>query len=550
MRNLVLFPTLIGAVMLSCSLSPVELAGGSTSTPNEVITGCAIFSTGDPAARTEVQLIPSSYVANGSIPSSSLPTDTTDESGVYCFTHVDTGAYNIQAVHLVTRTRALLTGIAADTDTVHVPHAVLEPAGNLLVILPDSLDSTDSYLIIPGTTIAKLIDSKRDTLVLDSVPVGLIPEIAYSSINGTTVTTIRYNILLTSGDTAVVRNPAWKYARSLGLNTSASGANVAGTVTDFPVLIRLNAGNFDFSQAHTEGGDLMFTGNGNRSLPREIERWDPVTELAEVWVKVDTVFGNNSSQSIIMYWGNSTTTPPSEDSRVFDTADGFQGVWHLNENADTLYDATPNRYHGIRHGTMNASSCMIGIGQSFGDSGGYVDMGNVLNPGSNSLTLSAWVKRSATGLQTIMAKSDGGDPNVTYGWSLSFHTADQLHFFAANKEGSWGSNDAFDCWSREDMPIVDTTWHYAVAVIDRPDDVNYRLYLDGEDITGGASGKVADLGQLMNSVAFRIGAEADDDYQFTGLIDECIVAFTARNEDWLRLCFINQGPDDRLVEFE
>ena len=113
MRNHILFPALTCAVMLSCSPSPVELTGGSTSTPNEVVTGCAIFPTGTPAERTEVLLIPSSYVANGSIPSSTLPTDTTDESGVYCFTHVDTGTYTIQAVHLVTRTRALLTGIAA-----------------------------------------------------------------------------------------------------------------------------------------------------------------------------------------------------------------------------------------------------------------------------------------------------------------------------------------------------------------------------------------------------------------------------------------------------
>jgi hypothetical protein len=47
----------------------------------------------------------------------------------------------------------------------------------------------------------------------------------------------------------------------------------------------------------------------------------------------------------------------------------------------------------------------------------------------------------------------------------------------------------------------------------------------------------------------RIGAEADGDYQFKGSIDECVISHTVRSADWIRLCFINQGTDDRLVEF-
>ena len=36
----------------------------------------------------------------------------------------------------------------------------------------------------------------------------------------------------------------WAYRTSLWLNTKASGADVSGTETDFPVLVRLNPGNF------------------------------------------------------------------------------------------------------------------------------------------------------------------------------------------------------------------------------------------------------------------------------------------------------------------
>ena len=66
----------------------------------------------------------------------------------------------------------------------------------------------------------------------------------------------------------------WAHSGYLYLDTSPGGADVTGTVTRFPILVRLDAANFDFSQARGDGRDLRFTTPSGDSLPRRIERWD------------------------------------------------------------------------------------------------------------------------------------------------------------------------------------------------------------------------------------------------------------------------------------
>jgi hypothetical protein len=178
-------------------------------------------------------------------------------------------------------------------------------------------------------------------------------------------------------------------------------------------------------------------------------------------------------------------------------------------------------------------------------------MGNVLNPGDKNFTVSAWIKRSLSGIETIIAKSDGGEANSEYGWNITFGKSHEFHGYVASAGTTWTEKGAFDFQSSLDEPAIkDTTeWHYIVAVIDKADNERCRLYLDGVNITDSRRGEISATGYLENSAVLRIGAEADGDYQWSGSIDECVISFRSRSEDWIRLCFINQGLEDRLVEF-
>ncbi|MBN1603486.1 MAG: DUF2341 domain-containing protein [Chitinispirillaceae bacterium] len=538
------------ALLFISNCSPQRVSGGGTEGGNTV---CGVFINDDKSAsvNTQVYLLPSDFNPFIDNLSTIASAATTDDSGYYTFNNTGEGEYTIQAMDLKSNKRTLITGIRVAGEDIEVPIDTLREPGAMLIALPGKInDNSAGYLYIPGTTIyAPFTDTSIFVFVKD-VPARHLPPLCRAKQSDPAPDILRYDVEVTPNDTVVVKNTHWKYARHLYLNTTASGANVSGNVTNFPAVIRLTRSNFDFFQTKNNGSDLRFFRTDSILLAYEIERWDIISGQAEIWVRVDSIYGNNSTQCITMYWGNPDAAEVPENV-VFDTAAGFQGVWHLDETTDTVHDATPNHFHGLRIGPARSSPGIIGIGQRFDDSGAFIDMGNVLNTGNSDLTLSAWVKRSTTGLQTIMAKSSGGNPNADYGWTLSFQTTDQLHFFAASAGTSWGADGAFDCWSKEESPFGDTTaWHFVAAVFDRSDKSVCRLYIDGVEVTGGANGNISGVIALTNEVSLRIGAESDGDYKWTGLIDECVIAHTVRDQSWIRLCYSNQGKNDLLIHYK
>ena len=538
-------------LILNPGCSPETVSGGGTEGGNTV---CGVLVNDDesPSVNSRVYLLPSDFNPGISDLDTYAHSTTTDEEGSYVFDNTAQGDYSIQAENSENGKNTLITGINVAGVDIAVPADTLREPGVMLVELPEAAVSIDGYLYVPGTTIHTSFTNTSKIVVINNVPAKKLPPVCLANRNDSTSDILRYDVEINSNDTVVVRNTEWKYSRRLYLNTTTTGADVNETVADFPIVVRLTETDIDFSRVQADGDDIRFYRADSVPLVHEIERWDPVTGLVEVWVRVDTIYGNDSAQFIMMYWGNPDAAGNATDVSVFDTALGFQGVWHLDGNTDTVYDATPNRFNGVRNGTITASSGMVGVGQRFQGSGAFIDMGNVLNTGNNDLTVSAWIKRSTTGLQTIMAKSDGGSPPYAeYGWTLSLHTDNQLHFFAASGGTFWGDYGAVDCRSKEGAPFVDTTeWHFIIVVFDRSDKGECRLYIDGVDMTGDSNADVTGVSDLVNDAPFRVGAEGDGDYKWTGLIDECVIAHVIRSESWIRLCYSNQGQKDRLIQFK
>lgn len=543
------------AVLLGCA--NLSGPGGEGNGSETVARGIIVDSAGAPAAGVPVQLLPAGYdpVAPDTIPAAWRVF--TNSRGEYHLVNIGAGAYDLEASSISTGLKALVTGIEITGRKVEavVHTGRLEKTGTVFVELAGLTSRSGDYIYLPGTsTFTRITDHDRimGKAVLHGVPAGTFTELIYVA-----VADYRNADLLTDtlkihpGDTVASAYAAWKYARQLILNTTVSGADITGSVYNFPILIRLSAATFDFAQAQIGGNDIRFAKYDGTPLAYEIEQWDAATSRAEIWVKVDTIYGNNSCQSMTMYWGNASAFSQSDGGAVFDTADGFQSVWHLGDAADSVRDATRNRCHGAGYGTISRSSCMIGFGRTFGGPKTYCDMGNVFNPGGKSFTVSAWVKRgSATGIRAIIAKSDGGPPSSDYGWNLSIGANAQLQCFMASGGSNWGDTGAFNFWSSTDAEITDTTaWHHVVAVVDRSNNRNCRTYIDGIDVSDSYGGNVTAVGSLVNTNPLRIGAESDGECQWIGSIDECVISRTVRSASWIRLCYSNQGAIDRLVKF-
>lgn len=542
-RYAVLLLAVVLMLLSGCSL-PTGGAGGETT--NGLITGSVKNDDGSSAAAVMVRLFPSDYdPVKNTVP---VLTDTTDSMGNYSFSPVTPGEYAVEATMAVKGKNALALGIYVAEDTITAPPCTLGVPGTIRVMLPPGSNGTSGYLYIPGTDLFIFLNDNTDSAVLDSVPAGIIPGVCYASTTDTPFVVIRYDIPVSSGSTTNVYNPLWNYARQLVLNTTPDGADIAGDVMNFPVLIRLTSADFDFSQAKGDGSDIRFAKTEGTSLHYEIEAWDAVRADAAIWVSVDTVFGNNNTQSLTMYWGNPDAPGASEGTAVFDTSAGFQGVWHLSlYTGSDVVDATANGYNGTPQGSTPPGSAqgIIGNANSF-TGAGFIEMpgtaGSTLNfPEHGTYSMSAWVYLdSLTDDYEMIASKGDKQYNLQY----------------KGTTGNWQFTEYQDTtgWDETASGAVAGIWVYLVGV---RSDVKQYLYVNGvctdsvifNLLFSPSDTSYAERQGYRNTASnFMIGKKVDyADWFFRGAIDEVRVVGKARSPDWIKLCYMNQKSPDMLV---
>lgn len=531
---------------LRCSSQHVTGVG----TGSETVIGQVVHRDGKPAGETVVTLYPSDYdPVNDSGFSAGI--DTTDSNGNYSILlpSKNVTLYTLHAVNLSSQTRTIVADIEiSDGESTFVEMAELRNTGSIKVLLTDSSADKNGYVYIPGTFYHSYIEN--GCAIIDSVPAQIIRSVSYKKNESGGLQSLSENVYVESQITTVIANSRQMYSRNIFLNTSATGADISGMVTDFPVLLRLRSSNFDFSKTKEDGSDLRFKKADRKTLPFEIEIWDLAKGVADIWIKVDTVYGNNSTQFIAMYWGDTDADGGSDGAAVFDTASGYQGVWHLSDNEEQVMDATANENHGLKRGNQAPTEGNVGFGQSFNGSGDYSDMGNVCNTDTFSFTVSAWVKKHGENkIRMIMSKSNGDLPNPEYGWLFQLDPDGAVQIFLASDTGSWGDVGSFVLSS--DMHITDSSWHHVAAVIDRTNNDNCRVYIDGTDVsTLPSGGNIVNITRITNPLPLRIGSESDGGYQWEGSLDECRISYKAHSPQYIKLCFMNQKSNDKLVIVE
>ncbi|MBD3240878.1 MAG: DUF2341 domain-containing protein, partial [Chitinivibrionales bacterium] len=339
-------------------------------------------------------------------------------------------------------------------------------------------------------------------------------------------------LLLSTAATHADNYDAWSHWMDIYLNTSATGADVADTLTDFPVLIRLDGQTFPFDEAHGEGADIRFANDSGDHLAYQIEDWDSAAGDALVWVEVDTVRGNDSTR-IVMYWGNGNAADSSNGAAVFDTANAFEGVWHLDTS---LEGATVNANNGTNYGTVDTTG-HIGRGRYFDGADDHINCGNHASLGiTGELTVSAWIRPANgehAGWMRVVSKKTTWDN--TYGYDLDARPDNEYVTLVAS-----GSTI-----SRAELSgdAIDANWHHIAVTVDGTDS---RVYFDGQDLTTDST--ISALQSSSQDLELGMIAGASYDY-FYGIMDEVRVESRERTAGWLALSFENQKSSQTLVEF-
>jgi hypothetical protein len=558
-RHLVALALLCAAFLLACG---DRLASSEIGNPPKrgTVMGIIYAENGQPAPGTRVGLLPTHYDPVRDT-GAHVWFDTTDAEGAFAIDSVDSGSYNIQALQLTARTSLLIQGVEVRSETTMATERNhLQKTGAISILIPDTVATRNAYVYLPGTEIhtstASLVGESH-LIYLDSVPAGSTPEIVYRSYSpdsGAQTRRLRLSegVTVVPGDTVPASVlPEWNNSARIFLNTTASGANVTtAPVNGFPMLVRLGPGASVFATAAPDGGDIRFTKADGTPLNFEIESWDPASSQAAIWVKMDTVLANDSTQFIRMYWGNPAATAPSMKP-VFDTAAGYQSIWHMESvkagSPPGLKDFTAfgnTLWAGGGIGPTDLVPSPMGTGVDLsGDSTMLFTSRKFTSP--QTFTISLWFKTVTNQGGKLMGF--GEDPlmvDTSRDRHLWMDTLGCVHFGVVPASGRYVMSNT--------KPLNDGQWHMAAGVLWSGGMV---LYVDGNKAEENTS-----VNQAQPYAAGYWKAGFDFPFYdwpfppksqfFKGSLDEIRVAKKSFSREWIKLSYESQRPDSRFLRFD
>ncbi|MCM2286021.1 MAG: DUF2341 domain-containing protein [Desulfobacula sp.] len=325
-------------------------------------------------------------------------------------------------------------------------------------------------------------------------------------------------------------NEDWQYRKKITLDTTPAGADIPENLVQFPVLVRLHSGNFDFTRAGENGEDIRFVAGDDLTLLKyHIEVFDGVDEIALVWVNLPVVKAASNQEGIWLYYGNAKAATAGDAKTGFDAFD--QGVFHFSEIEGLPQDSTAYGAHGAKF------SGGLGLAGIMGNGAGFYGAGSILeipeHPSFNftsGLTFSAWVKISEPQNNAVLFS------RAVDGMGL-FITIRGTRVFVSGNDGK----QPFESPQGLDLPLEG--WHHLAVTMAQVGRVT--LYLDG--VESKWVDTKFDLSVLKGSLL--VGGEADGSRAFTGELDELRIAGTKRSGAWVRANFVSQGPDAGFLAF-
>ncbi len=315
---------------------------------------------------------------------------------------------------------------------------------------------------------------------------------------------------------------AFKSRRSIEVKASGE------ILSNFPLLVSLSAA--EISEMQDQGADLRFVGAQGAVLPYEIDTW--LTDGgAQIWVRVPSVEAD-APTSLTMYWQNAAAEAPTNGEQVW--ADGYQGVWHLNQGAtETAPDSSGNLNSGTPQGLAGDAQRegQVGTSIEFDGSGDWIEVPHSasLDITESALTLSAWAYMTeAQSSDSGLIVKAGSGQFTAYNYQLGIQSTQLANVRILSNTQTYLTGLS---------PLEPQRWYYIVGVYDGSKSTLYvNAHADNVRLQVGPVVTVPD--------PLVLGRRAiDDERYFKGRIDEARVSNVARSEAWIRAEFLNVSGD-------
>lgn len=324
-------------------------------------------------------------------------------------------------------------------------------------------------------------------------------------------------------------NDDWNFRKEITLDLSAAGANIVGSPADVPVLIRLHLGNFGyFADTKPDGSDLRFVaGDDKTPLKFHVERYDPINNLAFVWVKVPQLAGGANTEKVFLYYGNSKAPAGADASGTYDANQVL--VYHFGGDG-------PPRDATAFGNNASASSVEANAASLIGDGVKFSGANSISVPSTASLrvlpdkgaTFSAWVRIEAPQSDAYLFEM------ADQSRSLALGINDTQVFMRLTADG------VVSATAQSAGILAAGQWHYLVMTVGAG---RAALFVDGVEVAS-TPAEIAQIGG-----ALTIGDSASGAHPLTAEVDEVQVSNVIRSPEWIQAAARSQGQEAQLVAY-
>jgi hypothetical protein len=308
----------------------------------------------------------------------------------------------------------------------------------------------------------------------------------------------------------------WPRVKKARMRFTSAGWHLASDVPMAPIRVRLDASILP-GPWEPNGSSLRFTDSVGTKLAYEIESWDPIGRRAEIWVRLVQADKGSDRHSLLMYWGRADAPSRSDGSMVFDTAQGWVGVWHLR-SSDPWKDATANRLRLAPTGIVSSRG-LIGDGVVLHPGSRLVAQGDVLQ-GWQDATASLWARVDSMRTGSVLARLGDADAVDSSSWVLGM--SDSAGAVSATYRTS---NSLRGRWSGIRSPMAIGRWTSLAGVFTRG---TPRVRLIVDDSAQSINWKDSIVVRAKPDV-FVVGGG------FTGWVDEIRLRRVGAHPDALRM---------------
>lgn len=321
----------------------------------------------------------------------------------------------------------------------------------------------------------------------------------------------------------------WAFRKEITVDTSPAAGDVAAPVSEAQVLVRLHIGNFGyFSDLRPNGEDLRFIDQDDRTpLKFHIERFDPVNQMALIWVRLPMVQGGAAKHAFWMYYGNAEAVSAEDVSGTYDTPQAL--VLHFGDPQALGRDSTAYG-NDAQTGTAVIGEGPIGAAVSLdGTAGITIPAGRgLLATPETGFTLSTWLKFDTEQNEAPLFDWSGVEGRL------------DVHVVGATPRLRYIDATGAVQEALASAPLALARWQH-VALAGTADGLT--LYVDGAPAAA-----LPGVTPTLNG-PLAIGAPTDAAQGFAGQIDEFGVAATARSAEWIRFAARGQAADSLLLAY-